>query len=88
MLSVRYFFDNTLRALKLLGFNVRCPDGGTTAFCFHKFSKQEIWVPKEGNGVSESVLKFIFEPIGLPLVYFKSVYSSLKDNNTHPSDQF
>ncbi len=51
----RYNSKDTSKALKILGFNVRDPDGGTTMFCIHTLTKDEVWIPKKQNGVLEDV---------------------------------
>ena len=83
----RYNAKDTSRALKILGFNVRDPDGGSTIFCKHTLTKEEVWIPKTNNGFLEDVLKTIFKPIKLRFVFFKSVYINLPTNDIHPSDQ-
>ena len=88
-MTQRYNIQHTIDALKILGFNVRNPDGGTTIFCKHTITKEEIWIPNKTNdGFLEDVLTSIFKPIGLKIVYFKSVYINLPKNNTPPSDQY
>ena len=83
----RYNVKRSSEALKILGFNVREPTGGTVIFCMHTLSKEEIWLPKTNNDILEDVLETIFEPINLRFIFFKSVYINLPNNDAYPSDQ-
>lgn len=84
----RYSAKDTARALTILGFTVRDPDGGRVMYCFHGRTKAEFWIPKEGEYVLEDVLERILDGLPLPIDFFKSVYSGLKDDNKYPSDQY
>ena len=41
-MTQRYNAQDTSRALKILGFNVRDPDGGNTIFCIHTMTGEEV----------------------------------------------
>ena len=86
-MDTRYYVNDTIKTLKTLGFQVRDPEGATTIFCIHKLTKQEVWIPKDKGGFLEDHLITLFKPLELNIVYFKSVYISLHDDNKHPSDQ-
>jgi len=86
-MTQRYNAKDTAKALTVLGFNVRDPDGGNTMFCIHTLTKEEVWIPKTSNGFLEDVLVSIFKPIELRFTYFKSVYINSVNNNQYPSDQ-
>ena len=45
-------------------------------------------MPKEGEYVLEDALERILDRLPLPIDFFRSVYSGLKDDNKHPSDQY
>ena len=83
----RYNAKNVGRALKILGFNVRNPEGSKVMYCIHGQTKAEIWIPKVGDGVREDALKNLLEPLGLSIEFFRPVYMSLGDDNLYPSDQ-
>ena len=83
----RYNVNSTIKALTILGFNVRYADGATTIFCRHTITGKEVWIPKEKTGFLQDVLKIIFEPIKLEIEYFQSVYMNLKNTTLFPSDQ-
>ena len=87
MNEIRYNAADTKKALEILGFNVRNPSSGNTFFCIHKLTGDEVWIPKIDDGVLEDVLKCLFEPIKLPIIFFRSVYMSLHDTNKFPADQ-
>ena len=87
MAEQRYNVKNTAKALTVLGFNVRDPDGGNTIFCIHKLTQEEVWIPKTENGFLEDVLITLFKPIKLRFIFFKSVYIDSLDYNQYPSDQ-
>lgn len=83
----RYNAKNTVKALTVLGFNVRDPDGGSTIFCIHTLTKEEVCIPKTENGFLEDVLASIFQPINLRFIFFKAVYISSLGGDQYPSDQ-
>ena len=87
-MTQRYNAVDTAAALRILGFNVRDPDGGNTVFCIHKLTKEEVWIPKTKNGFLEDVLTVLFKPIQLRFIYFKSVYIGTMGSNQLPSDQY
>ena len=83
---IRYNVKDTLSSLAFLGFNVRDASGSTTVFCFHKITKEEIWIPKDDKGFLEDTLTVLFEPAKLRFEYFQYIYSNHKNQN-NPSDQ-
>ena len=88
MTSLRYNLKDTKQTLEILGFNVRDTSGGTTMFCIHEFTRDEMWVKKMKNGFLESYLRSLFKPIELRFEFFKSVYLHRNDKDISlPSDQ-
>ena len=87
MNAQRYNTDDTIDALKMLGFNVRNPDGATTIFCIHTITQEEVWIPKTDQGFLRDVLEAIFEPIKLRFEFFHSVYMNTP-HKRNPSDQY
>ena len=85
-----YSTKDIIRALEVLGFQVRDPDGGNTAYCHHGVTKEELWVPTQVETLDDDVLAFLFEHISLPMAYFQSVYTGLKIRleDLHPSDEY
>ena len=65
-----YTTKDVLRALEVLGFQVRAPDGGHTAYCMHGITREELWVPTHVETLDDDVLAFLFEHISLPMGYF------------------
>ena len=84
----RYNSTDAMKALQILGFNVRDPDGGKTVFCIHKLTQEEVWIPKTRNSFLEDVLVTLFKPIQLRFIFFKSVYIDTLGNSQQPSDQY
>ena len=84
-----YSTKDIIRALKVLGFRVRAPDGGNTAYCLHEITKEELWVPTHVDTLDDDVLAFLFEHISLPMAYFQAVYTGLpiRSEYLHPTDQ-
>lgn len=85
--DVRYYVKDTAKALKILGFNVRHPEGAKVMYCMHGQTKEEIWIPTTDEGVLEDVLAGLLEPLHLSIEFFRSVYMSLRDDNMYPPDQ-
>lgn len=83
----KYYVRDTARALKILGFNVRYPEGAKVMYCIHGQTKEEIWIPTTSEGILEDVLVGLLEPLHLSIEFFRSVYMSLQDDNMYPSDQ-
>lgn len=90
MNPVSYNAKDTAKALEILGFTVRDPEGANVMYCLHGMTKAEFWLPKTAEGVREDVLEKILDDLDLPLPidFFKSVYASLVDDNKHPPDQY
>lgn len=84
-----YHIKDILRTLEMLGFRVRSPDGGRTAYCLHGVTREELWVPTHVETLDDDMLAFLFEHLSLPVAYFQSVYMRLKISleDLHPSDQ-
>lgn len=82
-----YHTKDVIRALEILGFNIREPDAGNMAYCMHKISKEEVWLTTAEPKQAEDVLEYLFKPVMLPMKYFKGVYMSLKPEKVYPSDQ-
>ena len=76
-----------IKTLEVLGFNIREPDAGTSAYCMHKVSGDEIWLTTAEDERAEDTLERIFAPVELPMQYFKGVYMGLKSDIVSPSDQ-
>ena len=78
-----------LRALEILGFQVRAPNGGSSAYCMHGITKEEVWVPTNVEILTDDVLAFLFEHLSLPVAYFQSVYMGLEIRleDRYPNDQ-
>ena len=83
----RYDVPKTLSTLEFLGFNVRDSTGATTVFCIHKITKDEIWIPKDGDGFLADTLSVLFEPVKLRFDYFKFIYHNGPHLQQIPSDQ-
>ena len=88
MMPDRYNAKDVGRALSVLGFNVRNPEGSRVMYCIHGRTKAQIWIPKVDDGVREDALKNLLEPLGLSIEFFRPVYMSLGDDNLHPPDQY
>lgn len=75
--------------MEVLGFQVRAPDGGTTAYCTHGITKEELWVPMHVDTLDDDALEFLLESTTLPWEYFRGVYMGLdiRPENLHPSDE-
>ena len=73
------------KALEILGFNVRDPQGAKIFFCIHTLSKEEMWIPK--NELLSDALTVLFGPTKLRFIFFESVYNNLPKYQQYPSDQ-
>lgn len=82
-----YNTRKVIRALEVLGFKIREPNAGSSAYCMHTISKQEMWLTTAETEQAEDTLAHIFKPVRLPMHYFKGVYLSLKLEIVSPSDQ-
>ena len=83
-----YHTKDVIRALKILGFNIRSSNAGSVAFCIHTISREEVWLGTAEAKQAEDLLEYIFKPVNLPMKYFKAVYMGLQPENIHPSDQY
>ena len=85
-----YYTKDILRTLQVLGFEVRIPDGGNTAYCVHGIAKEELWLPLAPEKFADDTLEYFLKGISLPVQYFKGTYMKLEPEpmDLHPSDQY